>query len=149
VILARPFNHIGPGQTASFVLPSFAQQLARVSRGGSVTLEVGNLSAVRDFTHVQDIVEAYGLLLEKGKRGEVYNLGSGVGRTIESMLQLLVARSGREVTVKVDPKRLRPVEIPVLIGDVQKLNALGWSATRTVEQALGEILEEMERATPR
>ena len=144
VILARPFNHIGPGQTATFVLPSFAQQLAKVPRGGKVTLEVGNLSAVRDFTHVEDIVEAYRLLLEKGKRGEVYNLGSGVGRTIESMLQLLVARSGREVTVKVDPKRLRPVEIPALIGNVQKLAALGWAPKRTVEQALSAILEEME-----
>lgn len=82
---------------------------------------------------------------EKGKRGEVYNLGSGVGRKIESMLQLLVARSGREVTVTVDPKRLRPVEIPALIGNVQKLKTLGWKPSRTVEQALEKILEEMER----
>ena len=60
------------------------------------------------------------------------------------MLQLLVARSGREVTVKVDPKRLRPVEIPTLVGDIKKLTALGWKPSRTVEQALGEVLEEME-----
>ncbi|MDP2269810.1 MAG: GDP-mannose 4,6-dehydratase [Archangium sp.] len=144
VMIARPFNHIGPGQTPTFVLPSFAQQLAAVHRGGKVTLEVGNLSAVRDFSHVQDIVDSYVLMLSKGKAGEIYNLGSGVGRTIESMLQLLVAQSGREVTVKVDPKRLRPVEIPTLIGDVQKLKALGWAPSRTVESALGEILEEME-----
>ncbi len=144
VIIARPFNHVGPGQTPTFVLPSFAQQLAAVARGGKVTLEVGNLSAVRDFSHVQDIVDAYVLMLSKGKGGEIYNLGSGVGRTIESMLQLLVAQSGREVTVKVDPKRLRPVEIPTLIGDVQKLKALGWAPNRNVEQALGDILDEME-----
>ena len=144
VMIARPFNHIGPGQTPTFVLPSFAQQLAAVPRGGTVTLEVGNLSAVRDFSHVQDIVDAYVLMLSKGKTGEIYNLGSGVGRTIESMLQLLVVQSGREVTVKVDPKRLRPVEIPTLIGDVQKLKALGWAPRRKVELALSEILEEME-----
>ena len=144
VMIARPFNHIGPGQTPTFVLPSFAQQLAAVPRGGKVTLEVGNLSAVRDFSHVQDIVDAYVLMLSKGRAGEIYNLGSGVGRTIESMLQLLVAQSGREVTVNVDPKRLRPVEIPTLIGDVQKLKALGWAPSRTVEQALSAILDEME-----
>ncbi len=85
VIIARPFNHIGAGQTPTFVLPSFAQQVTRVPRGGSVTLEVGNLSAVRDFSHVEDIVQAYRLLLEKGKTGEVYNLGSGVGRSIDSI----------------------------------------------------------------
>ena len=145
VIIARPFNHIGRGQTPTFVLPSFAQQLAGVPRGAKVTLEVGNLSAVRDFSHVDDIVAAYLLLLEKGQGGEFYNLGSGVGRTVESMLGLLVTQSGREVTVQVDPKRLRPVEIPSLVGDVQKLAALGWMPKRTVEQALAEILEEMEQ----
>lgn len=145
VIIARPFNHIGAGQTPTFVLPSFAQQLAQVPRGGSVTLQVGNLSAVRDFSHVQDIVVGYRLLLEKGVRGEIYNLGSGVGRSIESMLHLLVARSGREVAVHVDPARLRPVEIPSLVGGVEKLTALGWTPQHTVEQALAEVLEEMER----
>lgn len=145
VIIARPFNHIGAGQTPTFVLPSFALQVTRVPRGGPVTLEVGNLSAVRDFSHVEDIVEAYVLLLRQGKGGEVYNLGSGVGRSIDSMLQLLVARSGREVTVKVDPKRLRPVEIPTLVGNVEKLKALGWKPTRSVDQALSAILGEMER----
>ena len=146
VIIARPFNHIGAGQTATFVLPSFAQQVTRVPRGGSVTLEVGNLSAVRDFSHVEDIVQAYRLLLEKGKASEVYNLGSGIGRSIESMLQLLVTQSGRQVTVKVDPKRLRPVEIPALIGNVEKLKSLGWKPTHTVEQALSAILVGAERS---
>lgn len=144
VVIARPFNHIGPGQTPTFVLPSFAQQISRVPRGAAVTLEVGNLSAVRDFSHVTDIVEGYRLLLEKGQAGEIYNLGSGVGRSIDELLKLLVARSGREVTVKVDPARLRPVEIPALVGDVSKLRALGWAPKHTVEEALGEILAEME-----
>ncbi len=148
VVVARPFNHVGPGQTPTFVLPSFAQQLAKVPRGASVTLEVGNLSAVRDFSHVLDIVEAYAVLLEKGVKGEVYNLGSGVGRSIESMLQLLIARSGRQVTVTVDPKRLRPVEIPTLVGGIDKAKALGWAPKHTVEQALADVLAEMERNNP-
>ena len=145
-VVVRAFNHIGPGQTPTFVLPSFAQQLAKVPRGGKVVLEVGNLAAVRDFSHVADVVAAYALLLEKGARGEVYNVGSGEGRSIEAMLGLLVARSGREVEVRVDPKRLRPVEIPTLVADVAKLRALGWQPRRTAEEALGEVLEEMERA---
>lgn len=144
VIIARPFNHIGAGQTPTFVLPSFAQQMTRVPRGSAVTLEVGNLSAVRDFSHVEDIVQAYRLMLEKGQAGEVYNLGSGVGRSIESMLQLLVTQSGRQVTVMVDPKRLRPIEIPTLVGNVEKIKALGWKPTHSVEQALSEILRELE-----
>lgn len=146
VVIARPFNHIGAGQTPTFVLPSFAQQLASAPRGNAVTLEVGNLTAVRDFSHVEDIVAAYLLLLEKGQRGEFYNLGSGIGRSVESMLNSLVALSGRQVTVKVDPKRLRPVEIPTLVGSIDKLHALGWAPGRTVEQALGEVLAHMEQS---
>ena len=98
----------------------------------------------RDFVYVRDAADVTRWLFDNPQVSGIYNLGSGVGRTIESMLQLLVAQSGREVTVKVDPKRLRPIEIPALIGDVQKLKALGWAPSRTVESALGEILEEME-----
>ncbi len=145
VLIARPFNHIGRGQHATFVLPSFAQQLARVPRGGAVTLEVGNLSAVRDFSHVADVVAAYQLILEKGERGATYNIGSSQGRSIEELLQALVKLSGREVTVRVDPTRLRPVDIPRLVGDSAKLRALGWAPRRNVEEALREVLEERER----
>lgn len=144
VILARPFNHLGAGQHLTFVLPSFAQQLARVPRGASVTLEVGNLSAVRDFSHVDDVVDAYRLLLEKGKRGDVYNIGSGLGQSIEQLLQALIAISGRSVSVRVDPARLRPVEIPRLVSDASKLRSLGWTPRRSVEQALREVMEEHE-----
>ncbi len=146
VVIARPFNHIGAGQTPTFVMPSFAQQLMRVAPGEQVTLEVGNLSAVRDFSHVEDIVAGYLVLLERGTRVQIYNLASGVGRTIESMLLSLVAESGRHAALRVDPARLRPIDTPVLIGAVEKLRQLGWAPALPIERALGELLHEMERA---
>jgi len=102
------------------------------------------LSAVRDFSHVDDVVDAYRLLLEKGKRGDVYNIGSGLGQSIEQLLQALIAISGRSVSVRVDPARLRPVEIPRLVSDASKLRSLGWTPRRSVEQALREVMEEHE-----
>lgn len=149
VVVARPFNHIGAGQAPAFVLPSFAQQLSRVPRGASVTLEVGDLSAVRDFSHVEDIVDGYRVLLERGQPGGVYNLASGVGRSIASLLEALVARSGRAVTVKIDPARLRPVELPSLVGDAAKLRALGWSPRHSLEQALDALLADAEQKSAR
>ena len=145
VIVARSFNHLGPGQTPTFVIPSFARQLVHVPRGSPVTIEVGNLSAIRDFSHVDDVVLAYAALLAKGESGEVYNVGSGIGRSIDAMLQLLIARSGREVTVKVDPQRLRPVEIPALVANVQALKGLGWKPNHTAEEALASLLDEVEQ----
>jgi GDP-4-dehydro-6-deoxy-D-mannose reductase len=145
VVIARSFNHIGAGQTPTFVLPSFARQLAQVPRGSKVVLEVGNLAAVRDFSHVEDVVDAYALLLEKGVSGQLYNVGSGAGRSIEQMLQMLVKLSGRDAEVRVDPARLRPIEIPALVAQTDKLRALGWAPKRPLEQALGELMEQMER----
>ncbi|MFZ5444654.1 MAG: NAD-dependent epimerase/dehydratase family protein [Myxococcota bacterium] len=146
VVIARPFNHIGAGQGVRFALPAFARQLASAPRGVPLVLEVGNLSAVRDFSHVADVVDGYRVLLERGVSGAIYNLGSGVGRSVEQMLGLLVELSGREVTVQVDPSRLRPVEIPTLIADPSRLLALGWRPSRPVEQALRELLAEAQRA---
>ncbi|MFT3842595.1 MAG: GDP-mannose 4,6-dehydratase [Myxococcaceae bacterium] len=147
VVIARSFNHIGAGQTPTFVLPSFARQLAQVPRGSKVVLNVGNLAAVRDFSHVDDVVEGYALLLDKGERGQFYNVGSGTGRAIEALLQMLVKLSGRDAEVQVDPARLRPLEIPALVGKVDKMKALGWAPHRPLEQALGELMEQMELAT--
>ena len=147
VVVVRAFNHVGAGQTPTFVLPSFARQLAAVPRGAKVVLEVGNLAAVRDFSHVDDVVDAYALLLDRGANGQLYNVGSGSGRSIDQMLQVLVKLSGRDADVRVDPKRLRPIEIPTLIGNAGKLKALGWAPRRTIDQALGEIMQQAEGLT--
>jgi GDP-4-dehydro-6-deoxy-D-mannose reductase len=141
-IIARPFNHLGRGQAPHFVVPSFARQIQAIRASGKGEIRVGNLEAVRDFSHVLDVVDAYRLLLESGTPGETYNVASGTGRSIRSLLDELIALAGVDVTPIIDPDRVRPVEIPVLVGDATKLRGLGWKPTRTVTDALREALAE-------
>jgi GDP-4-dehydro-6-deoxy-D-mannose reductase len=146
VMIVRPFNHLGRGQTGSFVVPAFAQQLAALAGRAAATLRVGDLSPVRDFLHVADVVEAYRLLLERGLGGQIYNIASGVGRSIRDLLSELIELSGADVTPEQDPERMRPNEIPYLVGDANKLQKLGWSPSRTIRQALSEVLQEAREA---
>jgi GDP-4-dehydro-6-deoxy-D-mannose reductase len=143
VIAARPFNHIGRGQAPGFAVPSFARQLEAIRAGGGVgVLSVGNLEPVRDFSHVLDVVAAYRLLLERGVPGEAYNVCSGVGRTMRSVVEEMIAASATDAGIEVDPARVRPVEIPSLVGDPSKLRALGWEPRRSVREALEDALDE-------
>ena len=144
VVVARPFNHLGSGQAAHFVVPSFARQLLAI-RAGTIEprLEVGNLEPVRDFSHVKDVVEAYRLLLLRGAPGEAYNVASGAGRTILSVLEELRTLVGVTVEPTVSPDRFRPAEIPYLVGDAAKLRALGWHPKRTVTEALHDVIQEV------
>ena len=144
VISARPFNHLGRGQAPTFAIPSFARQLCAMNGGGQ--LSVGNLEPVRDFSHVEDVVGAYRLLLERGVAGEAYNVASGVGRTVRSVVEEMIAASGVNARIEVDPARVRPVELPCLVGDSSKLRALGWSPRRSVRDALDEALAEAREA---
>jgi GDP-4-dehydro-6-deoxy-D-mannose reductase len=142
-VAARPFNHLGAGQSPGFVVPSFARQLVAIGRGEQPpVLKVGDLTPVRDFSHVLDVVDGYALLLEKGTTDEAYNLCSGEPRSIRDVLNELIALSGVKAEVEVDPARLRPVEIPWLVGNAEKLEKLGWRRTRTLTQALQEVLAE-------
>ena len=140
---ARSFNHLGAGQSPHFVVPSFARQLAQLRTKGS--LAVGNLEPVRDFSHVEDVVDAYRVLLVRGTPGEAYNVCSGVGRSIRSLLDELIELSGAEVTTEIDRARFRPVDLPYLVGDPSKLHGLGWKPTRTVTEALRDALAEARR----
>ena len=143
VVLARAFNHLGPGQAAHFVIPSFARQLLAVGRGDvPPVVKVGDLTPVRDFSHVADVVEAYLLLLERGGPGEVYNVCSGEGLSIQQTLDALQELAGTHAQVQVDTARLRRTEIPWLVGDPGKLERLGWQRRRQVRQALRDVLEE-------
>ena len=142
VICARAFNHIGQGQNPSFVVPSFALQLDAIRRGAAEpVIRVGDLSPIRDFSHVEDVVAAYRLLALRGAPGEAYNVCSGQGRTIQSLLEELVALSGVSARVERDEARVRPSELPSLVGDPAKLQRLGWSPSRTVTDALLDALE--------
>ena len=141
-ICARSFNHLGAGQAPHFVVPSFARQLTAIGKNASRAIAVGNLEPVRDFSHVMDVVDAYRILLDRGAPGEAYNVCSGTGRSIRSILDELVKLSGAEATITVDPARFRPAEIPSLVGDPTKLKSLGWAPKRTTNEALREALEE-------
>jgi GDP-4-dehydro-6-deoxy-D-mannose reductase len=125
------------------VVPSFARQLAAAGASGArMPLFVGNLEPVRDFSHVKDVVAAYGLLLERGVSGEVYNVCSGHARSIRSVLDEMIEASGAQVDVSVDPSKLRPADIPYLVGRADKIRQLGWTPTLTLRQALEDVLAE-------
>jgi GDP-4-dehydro-6-deoxy-D-mannose reductase len=114
-----------------------------IARGGSAALvQVGDLTPVRDFSHVADVVDAYLLLLERGMPGEVYNVCSGQGLSIREALDALQELAGTHAEIRVDPARLRPTEIPWLVGDPSRLERLGWRRRRAVRDALRDVLEE-------
>ena len=128
VMVARSFNHIGPGQDERFAVSSFAMQLARIARGGPSELLVGELSAERDFLDVRDVVAAYLALLDRGERGEIYNVCSGSAISIRDVLRRLVTTARVAVEIREDPARMRPSDTPLFVGDGTKLRAAtGWS----------------------
>jgi GDP-4-dehydro-6-deoxy-D-mannose reductase len=149
VVCARPFNHLGRGQAPNFAVPAFARQLVEARRSRARrSIAVGNLDPVRDFSHVHDVVAAYGLLLDRGISGEAYNVSSGVGRSMRSILEELVAIAEVDVDVRVDPARVRASELPSLVGDSSKIRALGWSAHRTLADTLREVIEDAQAQLP-
>lgn len=140
--VVRSFNLIGPGQAANFALPSFARQLAAIERGAEPVLSVGNLSARRDFVHVDDAILALARLAADPQPGEVFNLASGEDHSIAELLDRLIAHSGLAVRCAVDPEKLRPVDVPRLCGDAARLRALGWVPERGIGVALRDLFAE-------
>lgn len=143
VIRTRGFNHTGPRRGEVFVTSNFAKQIASIEAGlREPVIRVGNLEAVRDFTDVRDMVRAYWLAVTRGKPGEVYNIATGDGITIQELLDRLLALSTAEVEVKVDPERLRPSDVEILIGDSSKFRAdTGWEPQIPFDQTLRDILD--------
>ena len=142
-LVARPFNHTGPGRAAPYAESSFAQQLAAIERGAEPVLRVGNLETLRDFSDVRDVCDAYLLLLERGARGTAYNVASGRARALSSVLERLLACSSARPEVRVDPERYRHVDPDQvqLAGDSAVLRALGWKPSRDVDATLAELLQ--------
>jgi GDP-4-dehydro-6-deoxy-D-mannose reductase len=143
IVRLRPFNHIGPGQKEGFVVADFAKQIAEIEAGKKdPEISVGNLDAKRDFTDVRDIVKAYEFAMQKGKAGEVYNLGSGRSRKIKDILETLLSLSSKKISVKVDPERFRPIDVPEILGDINKFHDLtGWEPSVPFEKTLQDILD--------
>jgi GDP-4-dehydro-6-deoxy-D-mannose reductase len=142
-VRTRGFNHEGPRRGPVFVASDFAKQIADIERGAKPpVLHVGNLEAKRDFTDVRDMVRGYWLALEKGESGEVYNLCRGQAWSIREVLDLLLGMTKQKIEVKQDPARLRPSDVPILLGDNSKfVKATGWTLTIPFEQTLRDMLE--------
>ncbi|MDQ3388224.1 MAG: GDP-mannose 4,6-dehydratase [Gemmatimonadota bacterium] len=140
VIVARSFNHIGPGHDARFALPSFAHQLAKFREDGAErVLQVGNLEVRRDLLDVRDAVAAYRLLVRDGDAGNTYNVCSGRARDLREVVDELVRISGTGARIAVDPERLRTVDIPLLVGDGSKLRRLGWEPMIPLAETLADL----------
>jgi GDP-4-dehydro-6-deoxy-D-mannose reductase len=140
VVIARAFNHIGPGQGDRFVVANFAKQLAQIASGAPPRLYVGNLEAKRDFLDVRDVVRAYIALAHDGASGETYNVCSGTARSIRDVLRELIVAAHVPVEVRDDPARQRPSEVPLSLGDPSKLRAAtGWTPNISFPASIRDI----------
>ena len=142
-VRVRPFNHAGPRQSSDFALASFAQQIARIELDKQPpTLKVGNLEARRDFTDVRDIARAYLLAVEKGKPGEVYNIGSGSAPRLRELLAILLKMTRAKVALEVDATRKRTAEADVYVCNARRFQRLsGWRPRISLERMLRDTLE--------
>jgi GDP-4-dehydro-6-deoxy-D-mannose reductase len=154
VVIARPFPHTGPGQTTDFVFSDWAWQITRIERGEAPpVIHVGNLDVRRDYGDVRDVVRAYMLLMQKGKRGEIYNICTGQAAPLREILDTLISlsrastpRRGRpgsiRISVEVDPAKFRKADIPLLLGDNSKIRKeTGWEPRIPLRQTLSDLLQ--------
>ncbi|MBI2169529.1 MAG: GDP-mannose 4,6-dehydratase [Actinobacteria bacterium] len=139
----RAFNHIGPGQSERFVVAALAARVAEAVRSGGRQIRVGSLEPVRDFTDVRDVVRAYRLVVERGAPGEVYNVCSGRGVSVKEIVDHLIDAAGGGLDAVVDPDLVRPVDLPVLVGDNSRIrSATGWEPAIPLEATLADVLAE-------
>jgi GDP-4-dehydro-6-deoxy-D-mannose reductase len=142
IVLARPFNHVGPGQAEWFVVPDFAKQVVEVKLGlREPVIRVGAIDVTRDFTDVRDVVRAYFLLLETGKKSEAYNICSGREQSIREILERLIVIAGIDCQIVQDEARFRPNEQKRIYGSFAKLNEqVGWQPTIDIDKSLQDVL---------
>ncbi len=138
LVIARPGNHTGPGQSPKFVVPSFVHEIIRFKSGESEAIGVGNLESERDFTDVRDVVNAYQLILEKGESGGLYNVAAGFHKSIGELLESLSEIAGISPVTKVDPALFRPTDAMPAI-DTAHTSALGWKPQFDFQQTLQDI----------
>ena len=146
-LVARPFNHIGPGQREEFVIATMARQVVRVKRGLQPPLiEVGDIDVVRDFLDVRDVIAAYLRLLDHGQRGEIYNVCSGKGQRIRDLIAALQRLTGVEAELQLDAERFRPSDQRAIVGSNRKLiEATAWQPQHELDDTLRAVIEDWER----
>lgn len=143
LVMTRSFNHMGPRQTPQFVVSDFCNQVVKIEKGlQEPVIKVGNLSARRDFTDVRDVVRAYTLLIQYGRAGETYNVGSGNARTIQSILELILSKSTQQIKVEIDERKLRPVDVPIIEADIRKTyRDTGWKPEISIDKTIEDMLD--------
>jgi GDP-4-dehydro-6-deoxy-D-mannose reductase len=146
IMVARPFNHIGPGQRADFVVPGIARQLVRIRKGlQAPSLDVGDIDVTRDFLDVRDVISAYFHLLRSGRSGEIYNVCSGREQSVRDLINQLVGLEGVQVELTQDHTRLRPSEQRRVVGCSQKIQKeTGWKPEISITQTLQSVLSDWE-----
>ena len=143
IVMTRSFNHIGPGQREQFVIPSFVKQVVEAQRAGkaALVLKAGNTKVVRDFLDVRDVVRAYHELLVRGKKSQVYNICSGMGRSLDQVLETLSELTGVAIQVDIDQALLRPNELMAIVGSAKKIEeALDWAPQYDFRTSLGDMI---------
>lgn len=141
VVILRPFNHTGAGQTIDFVIPALAKQFVEIEKGAPPLIQVGNLETTRDFTDVQDIVNAYILAGDKGISGEAYNIGSGQGYSVKTIIDIFQKVTGKTVEIKENQSLIRSSDVPILIADASKFRkTTGWEPKISLETTISDIL---------
>ena len=147
IVMARPFNHIGPGQSPHFAITDFARQVTEIRLGRRPpVLQVGDIDVTRDFTDVRDVERAYALLLEKGRNGGIYNVCSGREHSIRDLLRQLIALAGVDARIERDPTRLRPAEQRRMVGSFEALHRdTGWQPLIPIKQSLQDLLNDWEK----
>ena len=147
IVMARPFNHIGPGQSPRFAIADFARQVMEIRLGRRApVLQVGDIDVTRDFTDVRDVVRAYGLLLEHGRNGGVYNVCSGREYRIRDLLQQLITLAGVEASIEQDSARLRRAEQRRMVANFAALHRdTGWQPAIPMEESLQDLLNDWEK----
>jgi GDP-4-dehydro-6-deoxy-D-mannose reductase len=150
VVMTRSFSHTGPGHDTRFAFPSFARQIAAAeANAGPAEIVTGDLSVVRDFLDVRDVVTAYRLLLKEGRPGEIYHVSSGKPLTISQGLEILVENAQRPITVRRNPDLFRPSDTPIMVGDNSKLrSATGWEPEWEIRDTLVNLLQEARKEFP-
>ena len=141
-VILRPFTHTGPGQSRDFVLPSIAAQIVEIEKGTKPPLiEIGNSEVKREFMNIKDIISAYKLAITKAKTGDIYNISSNKGYTLKQALSVFQKLSRVDFEIKIDPSKVRKVDIHELVGDGSKFSKLtGWKATFKFEKTLEDLL---------
>jgi GDP-4-dehydro-6-deoxy-D-mannose reductase len=143
VIRIRAFNHTGPRREEIYALSNFAKQIAEIERGlRGPNIYVGNLNVVRDYSDVRDMVRGYELAMEHCEPGDVYNLCSSKGYKIKDLLKILIELSNRKIKIIHDPKRMRPIDLPIIVGDNSKFSmTTSWKPQIGIERTLQDLLD--------